>query len=720
MSSRRSSSSQQEVTRKSFIVEIYCTNRGRCIVPVIGRDFSPGRPGKDRKNSSNVLAFAAILTAILMLGPAAVLTAPTGNSREPLLSESPVINHARIAYTAHNPISIVGNGGFTTANGVSGGTGTASNPYIIANWDIDASSVVDGIWINGTNAHFIIRNCYIHDGEANYNNGIDLSDCSNGTLENNICSHNYRGIYLTRSNHSILNHNNCSSNSESGIGLGDSNYNNLANNTCSSNCWDGIYLGSSSNNTVVANTCHLNYFDGLGIDPLSNHNTISKNTCISNGYDGIGIHRSSENNTISYNNCSSNSWDGIYLTSSSNNALVGNTCCLNYFDGLRVNSLSNHNTISKNTCISNSYDGIGIYLSSENNTISYNNCSSNSWDGIRVGSSSNNTLIANTCCLNYFDGLGMDSLSNHNSLNNNTFSSNHEYGMFLSSSAGNVISWNHVCNNIFQGVYIDSGSNNKVWDNTFMGNNHAGSVYDPANVQGCDFGMNNWWNSSRGFGNYWSDWTTPDVTPPLGIVDQPYDIAGSAGDKDYYPLARPPLLAFTLNLVKGWNFVTVPLVGQGYKASTLGLVTGDMISSWAPATQKYDKTYIKGISPSVLDFVIAQNVGYWIWVAVAKPLTLTGIIPTTAQSYVFTVPLMGGWIALGFESMKTTVRAADVPEMYSGTGAITMVAYYNTATAKYSSWVSAVPALNNFLLTPGVAFWCWVTAGPGGTITYVP
>jgi hypothetical protein len=177
---------------------------------------------------------------------------------------------------------------------------------------------------------------------------------------------------------------------------------------------------------------------------------------------------------------------------------------------------------------------------------------------------------------------------------------------------------------------------------------------------------------------------------------------------------------FTLNLAVGWNFVTVPLVGQGYKASTIGLATGDMISSWAPATQKYDKTYIKGISPPVLDFVIAPNVGYWIWVAVAKPLTLTGIIPTTAQSYVFTVPLTGGWIALGFESMKTTVRAADVPKMYSGTGAITMVAYYNTAAARYSSWVSAVPALNNFLLAPGLSYWCWVTAGTGGTITYVP
>ncbi len=177
---------------------------------------------------------------------------------------------------------------------------------------------------------------------------------------------------------------------------------------------------------------------------------------------------------------------------------------------------------------------------------------------------------------------------------------------------------------------------------------------------------------------------------------------------------------FSLNLAVGWNFVAFPLVGQGYKASTIGLATGDMISSWAPATQRYDKTYIKGVSPPVMDFAIAPNVGYWVWVAAAKTLTINGVIPTTTQSYAFTVPATGGWIALGFESMKTTMHAKDVPTMYSGSGAITMVAYFNAATGKYVSWISTVPNLNNFLLTPGQAYWCWVTTSPGGTVSYVP
>ncbi len=176
---------------------------------------------------------------------------------------------------------------------------------------------------------------------------------------------------------------------------------------------------------------------------------------------------------------------------------------------------------------------------------------------------------------------------------------------------------------------------------------------------------------------------------------------------------------FGLTLVAGWNFISVPLAGYGYKASTLGLVAGNVVASWNSIIQSYH-TYIVGISPPSANFAIAQNVGYWVWVPVAKTLPLSGIIPTTAQTYTFTVPTAGGWIALGLESMKATWHAEDVTTMYSGSGAIAMVAYYDAATSKYVSWISAVPALNNFPLAPGQAYWCWVTAGPGGTITYVP
>ncbi len=57
--------------------------------------------------------------------------------------------------------------------------------------------------------------------------------------------------------------------------------------------------------------------------------------------------------------------------------------------------------------------------------------------------------------------------------------------------------------------------------------------------QAWDDGTDNWWNSSDGYGNYWSDWTTPDYNMD-GIVDFPYNISGNAGAKDYYPRTTTP------------------------------------------------------------------------------------------------------------------------------------------------------------------------------------
>lgn len=107
--------------------------------------------------------------------------------------------------------------------------------------------------------------------------------------------------------------------------------------------------------------------------------------------------------------------------------------------------------------------------------------------------------------------------------------------------AGYELSRNLICNNVGYGVFISSGSNNRIWNNTFVGNRGAGSAYSPAHVQAYDDGIN-WWNSSdtpHGYGNYWGDWQSPDNVPPYGIVDSPYNVGGSAGAKDFYPLTTP-------------------------------------------------------------------------------------------------------------------------------------------------------------------------------------
>ncbi|MEM2583428.1 MAG: right-handed parallel beta-helix repeat-containing protein [Candidatus Thermoplasmatota archaeon] len=139
--------------------------------------------------------------------------------------------------TPHAPIQISGNAQFTPQNGVVGGSGTASDPYIIEGWDIDISTgSYHGISISNTNAYFVIRNCSIHGGYNAYNNGISFYNVRNGKIENCTIYNNYYGIIFEyQGSNNIIVSNNVYGNGE------------------------GIYLTDfSTNNIIISNNIHHN------------------------------------------------------------------------------------------------------------------------------------------------------------------------------------------------------------------------------------------------------------------------------------------------------------------------------------------------------------------------------------------------------------------------------------------------------------------------------
>jgi len=423
-------------------------------------------------------------------------------------------------YSSHLPIDINGNANFTSANGVASGSGTVSDPYIIENWNISSMSE-NGILIENSDAFFIIRNCYIHDGGP-MPSGIVLQNCINGVIVNNTCTNNLAGIFLHSSNRILLSNNTCDLNFQGGIFLILSSNNTMRNNTCNSNYWGGIYSESSRSNTVRNNNCSSNTYDGIYLSS-SNETNLSGNICLNNRF-GINLNLSS-GDILSNNTCSKNLM-GIHLISS-NDMIISNNTCSNNNDGMDLWVASN-NILRDNNCNSNLYGGITLrsdyfvneLLPSDNNTLISNICSNNH-DGILIFLSSNNSLINNNCTFNDNDGLVIDSQNNSG-----------VYG-------GNSVTRNRFFNNTYYGVEIPQGSRNRIWNNTFVGNNGATDVRNPSNVQAFDGGANNWWNSSNGYGNFWKDWTTPDNNPPSGRVDSPYNIDGLAKDKDYYPLTAP-------------------------------------------------------------------------------------------------------------------------------------------------------------------------------------
>jgi len=182
--------------------------------------------------------------------------------------------------TSHSPIYIDGNAGFTTANGVTSGSGTENDPYIIENWDINASSA-DGIAIRNTTARFVIRNCHVHNGMAASKDGIYLDNVSNGEVKNAAIENNRNGIHLLRSENNDVTRCNISNSSGMGVVIENSSnnllyHNNFKNNDNQAyddgiNFWDNGYP-----------SCGNYWDDYTGVD---NHRVENQNA---SGGDGVG------------------------------------------------------------------------------------------------------------------------------------------------------------------------------------------------------------------------------------------------------------------------------------------------------------------------------------------------------------------------------------------------------------------------------------------------
>ena len=268
----------------------------------------------------------------------------------------------------HDPISINGNSQFTLANGVSGGSGTAEDPYIIENWIIDDSinSETNGITIVNTTAYFTIRNSVIEHGE-DYS-GIYLNNVINGRIENNTLSDNYYCIDLNFSD-----------------------YNTFTGNTLS-NIGEGFYMLSSDNNTITNNTVSISADAGIWL-LLSDYNNITNNNFFNNSVTGIELN-GSNNNTIT-NNTSSNNGSGIYFFGfgSGNNTITNNTVKNNTYYGFvqTVSGNDSSNIITHNYIFDNTTSN-----ATDNGTISWDSAGrGNYWDDWQSPDANSNGIVDN-------------------------------------------------------------------------------------------------------------------------------------------------------------------------------------------------------------------------------------------------------------------------------------------------------------------------------------
>lgn len=123
----------------------------------------------------------------------------------------------RLTY-AHQPIHIVGDGDFTPENGVICGDGSEANPYIIADWYVNATGAEAGVVIENTTAHFIIEDMTTTGGYT----GILLHNVSNALILNSqFMNSSGDGVLLINSSNIYIAYSDIANNTDYGVEVGD-------------------------------------------------------------------------------------------------------------------------------------------------------------------------------------------------------------------------------------------------------------------------------------------------------------------------------------------------------------------------------------------------------------------------------------------------------------------------------------------------------------------
>jgi len=357
------------------------------------------------------------------------------------------------------------------------GSGTEGEPYLLENLEIDGLGG-DCIFIQNSNAYFIIRTCTLYNGY----NGVYLSTVENGILIANIFSDNNYGIHVYYSSYNeIIGNDLYGETGGTGISLTSSD-NNMIDENFIENHYQGIRLDDCSGNTILGNTAYNNSNYGILVLYDSNNNEVTGNIVMNQRYYSGIVVLDSNFTIISENNISGNLLWGIQLEGSSHNHISSNVIFNNKLDGIIIRSyysviLCVNNNITMNTIYNNTNSGILLDDDCTDIWIWDNNIYRNGMNGIALNYSSFDTCYENL-----------------------------------------------IHDNTDMGIYIGVNSNNSLFfENFLIGNGkHA-----------ADFGTNNNWDNGL-IGNYWDNYTGPDNNDD-GIGDIPHDFGTGI---DYLPIAE--------------------------------------------------------------------------------------------------------------------------------------------------------------------------------------
>ena len=473
-----------------------------------------------------------------------------------------------LSAASRGPISILGDGDFTEANGVISGSGTVDDPYLITGWEILVpSDAAYGVKIENTSAAFLLRGVIIQGGAHTMGaairigfadqgiiedctisgavNGIELSSSTNVAIRSSVISVTGRGLRVTGdtpaeyqhdvsddvyyNDYPIAYYHSLDGETIEGLRTGHLTVANSRNVTVTGNeivSGDGINFAFVDDSTISGNASYRSaqVYTDHGITLYrSNGNLINGNSLRNNRLAGLQL-ALSDRNTIEENQLLAND-SGIRLVASDENLLKANIVFANP-GGITISGGSSANQIVENIIYhENTSQGI-LLASGTANLIARNGITDCEFGVVVEGAAVNNQIVANTILRGQY-GISMSGSLNR--IEDNLIAQQGRAILFPETYGRESQTDNEIVGNVFtdngQHVYLNLDSASNV----FSGNAFFGAGIERV----ADQGTGNEWTLD-GVGNYWGGSPLTDADGD-GIGDQPITVYAS-GQLDTAPL----------------------------------------------------------------------------------------------------------------------------------------------------------------------------------------
>ncbi len=416
----------------------------------------------------------------------------------------------------HDPIFIDGNSDFTTANGVTGGSGTLFDPFKIEDWTIDASTSGNGgIAIQNTDAHFVVTNVCVHSGSLNPpmidNPGITFINVKYGFVHNSLSDLNMWGLGIQDSQY---------------IGVEDV----ILTNNGGALTNPSMIIDSSNNILITHNEVVPITPAATGITVGGSNEVEIRDNIVDMSMSGIEVGGSS--NLFVKSNAISNGLDGIRVSDSQDVLVEGNFVFPVGGYGIYVHAGSDI-TISRNSGGGGS-QGIKAGGGVTGLLIQENEMYGNTFGGISV-TTDNPLIIENKV---HGNKEGMTVVGDGALIFGNDASHNEVRGIWLQGTTNATVIGNTVSYNDLQSYAVGICVCNGATDTVLHHNNIIGNPDQAEDLVGPE---NTWHNGYPSGGNYWSDYAgvdnmngpNQDKPGSDGIGDTPYVI--DSDSQDPYP-----------------------------------------------------------------------------------------------------------------------------------------------------------------------------------------